>query len=93
MLDVWRVSRIASHDILQGHAASGARPSVAETVERPNSLCQTILNKPASDTDTETTRLFHRSICEFQWNVNIYRVFELFALGDGSGSSCILSRV
>lgn len=36
MLDVRRVSGIASHDILQGDAASRARSSVTETIENGN---------------------------------------------------------
>lgn len=31
MLDVWRVSRIASHDILKGDAATGTRTAIAGT--------------------------------------------------------------
>lgn len=34
MLDVWRVSRIASDDILEGDAATSARSTVAETVRK-----------------------------------------------------------
>lgn len=34
MLDVWRVSRIASNDILEGDAATSARSAIAETVRK-----------------------------------------------------------
>lgn len=34
MLDVWRVSRIASNDILKSNAATSARSAIAETVRK-----------------------------------------------------------